>query len=168
MRITVGRLTFPYVARPHFLTDDPLSQSDSSSRRQHTILVVDDEDIVRGLVARTLRDAGYRVRQASHGAAAVGLLELQPLAIDLVICDLVMPMLGGREVAEWMRRHCPGLAVLFISGYPRTYLEAHHLYDPSVPMLRKPFLPSRLLESVEELLGTLPAPERDERRAEGS
>jgi CheY-like chemotaxis protein len=108
------------------------------------------------------------VRQASHGAAAVGLLELQPLAIDLVICDLVMPMLGGREVAEWMRRHCPGLAVLFISGYPRTYLEAHHLYDPSVPMLRKPFLPSRLLESVEELLGTLPAPERDERRAEGS
>jgi CheY-like chemotaxis protein len=145
-----------------------LSQSEASSPGwQHTILIVDDEDIVRGLVARTLRDAGYQVRQASHGAAAIGLLELQAQAIDLVICDLVMPVLGGREVAEWVREHCPGLPLLFISGYPRTYLEAHNLYDPSVPMLRKPFLPSRLLETVEELLATRPAPERQRRRAEG-
>jgi CheY-like chemotaxis protein len=145
-----------------------LSQSEASSPGwQHTILIVDDEDIVRGLVARTLRDAGYQVRQASHGAAAIGLLELQAQAIDLVICDLVMPVLGGREVAEWVREHCPGLPLLFISGYPRTYLEAHNLYDPSVPMLRKPFLPSRLLETVEELLATRPAPERERRRAEG-
>jgi two-component system, cell cycle sensor histidine kinase and response regulator CckA len=149
-----------------------LSQSESQSEAsspgwQHTILIIDDEDIVRGLVARTLRDAGYTVRQASHGAAAIGLLEQQAEAIDLVICDLVMPVLGGREVAEWLREHCPGLPLLFISGYPRTYLEAHDLYDPSAPMLRKPFLPSRLLETVEELLATRPAPERERRRAEG-
>ena len=145
-----------------------MSQSEASPPGwQHTILIVDDEDIVRGLLARTLRDAGYRVCQASHGAAAIGLLEQQAPAIDLVICDLVMPVLGGREVAEWLKEHCPGLPLLFISGYPRTYLEAHALYDPSVPMLRKPFLPSRLLESVEELLATRPAPERERRRAEG-
>ena len=145
-----------------------MSQSEASSRGwQHTILIVDDEDIVRGLVARTLRDAGYRVCQASHGGGAIGLLEQQAQAIDLVICDLVMPVLGGREVAEWLKQHCPGLPLLFISGYPRTYLEAHDLYDPSVPMLRKPFLPSRLLESVEELLAPRPAPERERRRAEG-
>jgi two-component system cell cycle sensor histidine kinase/response regulator CckA len=144
-----------------------LSQSDAPSGGQHTILVVEDEDIVRGLVARTLRDAGYRVHQASHGAAAIGMLEPQPQAIELVICDLVMPVLGGREVAEWMMEHCPEVALLFISGYPRTYLEAHDLYDPAVPLLRKPFLPSRLLESVEELLPTRPAPEPERRRAEG-
>ena len=77
-----------------------------------------------------------------------------------MICDLVMPILGGREVSEWMREHCPDLPLLFISGYPRAYLEANHLYDPSVPMLRKPFLPSRLLESVEERLAGRAAPRR--------
>jgi CheY-like chemotaxis protein len=113
---------------------------------------VDDEDIVRGLVTRSLREGNYRVLQASHGGAAIGLLEQQRRGVDLVICDLVMPVLGGREVAEWMRTHVPGIPLLFVSGYPRAYLEAHHLYDPSVPMLRKPFLPSRLLEAVGELL----------------
>jgi CheY-like chemotaxis protein len=121
------------------------------------VLVVDDEDIVRGLVTRSLREAGYRVREASHGGAAIGLLELEAQATDLVVCDLVMPILGGREVSDWVKEHCPGLPLLFVSGYPRAYLEAHHLYDPSVPMLRKPFLPSKLLEMVEELLAT-PSP----------
>ena len=131
---------------------------------QGTILVVDDEDIVRALVSRTLREAGYHVLQASHGAAAVGILETEAQGVDLVICDLVMPILGGREVAGWMREHCPDLRLLFISGYPRAYLEANQLYDPSVPMLRKPFLPSRLLETVEERLVDRAARRR---RAEG-
>jgi CheY-like chemotaxis protein len=140
-----------------------LPQSEPPPSWQRTILVVDDEDIVRGLVARTLRDAGYRVLQASHGAAAIGLLELWAQAVDLVICDLVMPVLGGREVSDWMKEHCTEVSLLFISGYPRAYLEAHHLYDPAVPMLRKPFLPSRLLETVEDLL----AAEPERRWAEG-
>lgn len=128
-----------------------------------TVVVVDDEDIVRALVARSLREAGYRVLQASHGAAAIALLEVEAAAVDLVICDLVMPVVGGREVAGWMREHCPRVPLLFISGYPRTYLEAHDLFDPTVPMLRKPFLPSRLLEAVEELA----AATAERRQAEG-
>ena len=127
---------------------------------------MDDEDIVRGLVTRSLREAGYQVLQASHGAAAIGLLESDAPSVDLVICDLVMPILGGREVSEWMRSHCPELPLLFISGYPRAYLEAHQLYQPTVPVLRKPFLPSRLIESVEELLASGPVPAR--RQAEGA
>jgi CheY-like chemotaxis protein len=142
-----------------------LPQSEPPLSWQRTVLVVDDEDVVRRLIARTLREAGYRVLQASQGAAAIGLLELQAQAVNLVICDLVMPILGGREVSNWMQEHCPDLPLLFISGYPRAYLEAHHLYDPSVPMLRKPFLPSKLLETVEELVGAGPAPQR--RRTEG-
>jgi two-component system, cell cycle sensor histidine kinase and response regulator CckA len=142
-----------------------LQQSEHPPSRQRTILVVDDEDIVRGLVARTLREDGYRVLQANHGAAAIGLLELQAEVVNLVVCDLVMPILGGRDVAAWVKEHCPGLPLLFISGYPRAYLEAHHLFDPAVPLLRKPFLPSRLLETVEELVGEGPSAAR--RRAEG-
>jgi CheY-like chemotaxis protein len=129
-----------------------LPRSELSPGWPRTILVVDDEDLVRELVARSLQEGGYRVLEASHGAAAIGLLEREAPAVDLVICDLVMPILGGREVSEWMHEHCAHLPLLFISGYPRAYLEAHHLYQPSVPMLRKPFLPSRLLEAVEELL----------------
>jgi two-component system, cell cycle sensor histidine kinase and response regulator CckA len=137
-----------------------LVQSDSRANRPRTILVVDDEDIVRALVARTLRDAGYRVLEASHGGAAIGLLEHDPNAVDLVICDLVMPVLGGKEVAQWLREHRRAVPLLFISGYPRSYLEAHHLFDPDVAMLRKPFLPSRLLEAVEEQVALHPPVER--------
>lgn len=133
-------------------TEKPLTQPDHPPSSPRTVLLVDDEDIVRELIARSLLEGGYRVRQAHHGAAAIGLLEVEAQVLDLVVCDLVMPIVGGREVASWMREHCPDLPLLFISGYPRGYLEAHDLYDPTVAMLRKPFLPSRLLESVEELL----------------
>lgn len=135
-----------------------MTHTGSPSTRSHTatILVVDDEDIVRALVTRALREAGYRVVQAQHGAAALALLEGGCDTIDLVISDLVMPVVGGREVARWVATHCPGLPVLFISGYPRTYLEAHDLYDAAVPLLRKPFLPSRLLEAVQELVPGAP------------
>jgi two-component system cell cycle sensor histidine kinase/response regulator CckA len=129
-----------------------LPQPQPSSSRQRTVLVVDDEDIVRELVARSLHEAGYRVIEATHGGAAISLMERHPEGADLVICDLVMPVVDGREVAHWMKEHVPTLPLLFISGYPRAYLEAHHLYDPSVPLLRKPFLPSRLVEVVEEIL----------------
>lgn len=141
-----------------------MTQSDSRANRPRTILVVDDEDLVRELVARTLREAGYRVLEASHGGAALGLLEVKSNAVDLVISDLVMPVLGGREVAEWMREHCPAVPLLFVSGYPRAYLEAHRLFDPGVPMLRKPFLPSRLLEAVEEQVAAHPP--KDRRRSQ--
>ena len=138
----------------------PLIPTDSRANRPRTILVVDDEDAIRSLVARSLEEGGYRVLQASHGAAAIGLLEIDPNVVDLVICDLVMPVLGGKEVAEWMREHRPAVPLLFISGYPRAYLEAHHLFDPAMPMLRKPFLPSRLLETVEEQVAAHPPADR--------
>lgn len=120
--------------------------------RQPTVLVVEDEEVVRLLVSRTLTKAGYRVLQACHGAGALGILEDRASAIDLVVCDLVMPLVSGRDVGRWVASYRPGLPVLFVSGYPRAYLEAHDLFDPAVTLLRKPFLPSRLLEAVEELL----------------
>ena len=140
--------------------------SSSTGLRAPTILIVDDEDIVRALVARALREAGYRVVQAQHGAAALAVLESGRETVHLVITDLVMPGMGGREVARWLATHLPGVPVLFISGYPRTYLEAHDLYDAGIPLLRKPFLPSRLLEAVQELLPD--APDYDRPAAENA
>jgi two-component system, cell cycle sensor histidine kinase and response regulator CckA len=121
-----------------------------------TILVVDDEEVVRLLEVRALTEAGYRVLQACHGAGALGILESHASRIDLVVCDLVMPLVSGRDVGRWIASHHPRLPVLFVSGYPRAYLEAHDLYDPSVTLLRKPFLPSRLLEAVADILQRKP------------
>lgn len=106
------------------------------------------------LVCRALTECGYRVVEATHGAAALAILEQSGRDVDLVVCDLVMPGLNGRDLARWLQSHDPSLPILFISGYPQPYLEAHDLFDPGIPMLRKPFLPSRLLESVEEVLAT--------------
>jgi two-component system cell cycle sensor histidine kinase/response regulator CckA len=122
------------------------------TRSALTILIVDDEEVVRKLTTRALVEAGYLVVEASHGAAALALLESGTHEFDLVVCDLVMPGLNGRDLADWLSAYRPDLPVLLISGYPLSYLEAHDLYDPGIPLLRKPFLPSRLLEAVEESL----------------
>jgi CheY-like chemotaxis protein len=119
---------------------------------ERTVLVVDDEEVVRILLARALTEAGYRVVQANSGVDAAAILGRDAPAVDLVICDLVMPVMSGRDLARWLATNRPELPILFISGYPRAYLEAHNLHDPGIPLLRKPFLPSRLLESVEEML----------------
>ncbi len=119
-----------------------------------TILVVDDEEVVRLLVARALADAGFSVLEATDGTGAVARLELDAGEIDLVVCDLVMPGFNGRDLARWLGRHRPEIPILLISGYPLAYLESHDLHDPVLPLLRKPFLPSRLVEAVEETLAT--------------
>jgi CheY-like chemotaxis protein len=128
------------------LFDRPTDHRGSSK----TVLVVDDEEVVRTLVTRALVEAGYAVVEASHGAAALALLESGTHELDLVVCDLVMPGLNGRDLARWLAAHRPDLPILLVSGYPLPYLEAHDLYEPGIPLLRKPFLPSRLLEAVEE------------------
>ena len=132
------------------LVTHPLDRPTDHRRSAKTVLVVDDEEMVRMLVIRALVEAGYRVVAASHGAAALALLESRTHELDLVVCDLVMPGLNGRDLARWLAANRPDLPILLISGYPLPYLEAHDLYDPGIPLLRKPFLPSRLLEAVEE------------------
>ena len=128
-----------------------------AGRPVRTILVVDDEELVRMLVSRSLVEGGYAVVEASHGAAALALLEDGRHEFDLVICDVVMPGMNGRDLARWLAANRADLPLLLISGYPLPYLEAHDLYDPGLPLLRKPFLPSLLLEVVAETLASASA-----------
>jgi CheY-like chemotaxis protein len=130
-----------------------------AGRTVRTILVVDDEEVVRMLVTRSLAEGGYEVVEAGHGAAALALLEDGRHDLDLVICDVVMPGMNGRDLARWLAANRPDLPLLLISGYPLPYLEAHDLYHPGLPLLRKPFLPSLLLEVVADALaGTARSP----------
>jgi len=113
---------------------------------------VDDEEVVRTLLTRALAGAGYRVLEATHGVAALNVLEAVAGDVDLVVSDLVMPVMNGRELRERIVGRWPEVPMLYVSGYPEAYLQTHELFDPEVPLLRKPFLPSRLFESVEDAL----------------
>jgi CheY-like chemotaxis protein len=132
----------------HLMTDTESASAPRESRGP--VLIVDDEEVVRHLVARALTETNYEVLQAADGFEALALLAAHAPRLRLAIFDLVMPGLTGKELAEVTAERWPQLPILFISGYPRAYLEEHALLESDLPLLKKPFLPSRLLEMVEE------------------
>ena len=127
-------------------------RSDSALGQRGAVLVVDDEERVRHLIARALTGAGYEVLEAADGTQALALLESLGDRLRLAIIDVVMPGVTGRELAATAQDRWPRLPIIFISGYPLSYLEERDLFDPGIPLLKKPFLPSLLLERVEDLL----------------
>jgi CheY-like chemotaxis protein len=116
-----------------------------------TLLLVEDEEGVREVVARSLRRAGYRVLVAADGPEAVALAESrEPIA--LMVCDVVMPEMDGRQVVEAVRHERPGLKALFVSGYSSDVIATRGLLDPGVELLGKPFAASALLDRIRALL----------------
>jgi len=115
------------------------------------LLVVEDDALVRGVTVRVLRSAGYQVVAAAGGAEALELAG-QSERPGLVVTDVVMPGLGGREVAEALRTRWPGLPVLYVSGYTRETIGARELSVPRTAFLPKPFTPEGLLEQVRHML----------------
>jgi PAS domain S-box-containing protein len=119
-----------------------------------TILIVEDEDMVRSLASRGLREHGYTVLEARHGADALQQLALQPTSVDLVISDVVMPEMGGRELGRRLATLRPSLPVLYISGYTGEDVIQRGLLDPGAPFQQKPFSPESLARTVREMLDT--------------
>jgi two-component system cell cycle sensor histidine kinase/response regulator CckA len=117
-----------------------------------TILVVEDETLVRDFACRFLRNEGYVTRESGDGMDALVLLRMQPDAVDLVLTDAVMPRMGGRELADHLARLRPGLPVLFMSGYTNDEIIRRGLLSPGAPFLQKPFSPEALATKVRELL----------------
>jgi two-component system, cell cycle sensor histidine kinase and response regulator CckA len=108
-------------------------------------------NMVRTLAGRGLREHGYTVVEARHGADALRQLE-SGLAVDLVISDVVMPELGGRELGRRLATLRPELPVLFISGYTGEDVIRRGLLEPEAPFLQKPFAPEDLARAVREML----------------
>jgi CheY-like chemotaxis protein len=129
----------------------------SPSVRPVSVLVVEDEDPLRRLVERILVREGYHVTLARHGAEALDIAPRLAHPIELVITDLVMPEVGGREVAEALRAANPSLPVLFISGYDPDPVMVGVSDQANTAFLAKPFTGSALLEQVRQL-----APLRDD------
>jgi signal transduction histidine kinase/ActR/RegA family two-component response regulator len=117
-----------------------------------TILVVEDEAEVRAYLVETLRDLNYRVREAEDGAAALALLDSEPFRIDLLLTDIVMPGMNGRQLADALNRRQPELKVLFITGYSRNAIVHQGRLDAGVSLLQKPLTQATLAAKIREIL----------------
>jgi two-component system cell cycle sensor histidine kinase/response regulator CckA len=120
-----------------------------------SILIVEDEDMLRGLIRELLEIKGYYVLEASHGVEALEAIRNAARPVDLVLTDVVMPQMSGSELVEKLKQELPGLKVIFMSGYTGANNAAVHknLGMPGVAFLQKPFRLNALIGMVEGLLG---------------
>ena len=117
-----------------------------------TILVVEDNDELRQLAASVLRNLGYTVLEAPNGPEAIQLFQAQPEAIHLVLTDVVMPEMSGREMVERLRQTHPGLRALYMSGYTDAAITRQGVLEPGAPFIQKPFGVEALAKKVREVL----------------
>ena len=119
-----------------------------------TILIVEDEPALRCLARITLEQQGYRVLTAGHGLEGLQVVQQQKGAIQLVVTDVVMPKMGGIEMADTLRIVLPDLKILFTSGYPDDAITHNGIIDPGIEFLPKPYTPAELISRVRCLLLT--------------
>ncbi|MGK5682004.1 PAS domain-containing hybrid sensor histidine kinase/response regulator [Actinoplanes sp. URMC 104] len=123
-----------------------------STARTGTILAVEDEPALRGVLHRILLGAGHRVLIAPDGPSALELAQAYEDRIDLLLTDVVMPHMLGRDLADRFAELRPGAKVLFMSGYARPVLASQGTLAPGVTLVEKPFSKNQLLAAVDEVL----------------
>ncbi|HEX3769413.1 MAG TPA: ATP-binding protein [Polyangiaceae bacterium] len=132
--------------------DEPAAPKSVAPPGNETILVVEDEEVVRDLVVEILRRHGYRLLSASSGEEALGICRDPEYPIDLVVTDVVMPVMGGQDLARTIAAQYPAIRVLMMSGYPNDVLDMNEGLDPDTDFLRKPIQPRELTRRVREVL----------------
>lgn len=127
-----------------------------SEKSKTTVLVVDDDASVLRVAGKVLRRAGYDVVEASGGPEALDLLKGRPDPVALLVTDVLMPGMGGREVADAARALVPGLRVLFMSAYTEDQVVLRGVRVAQVSFLQKPFSVVDLQNKVREVLSAPP------------
>lgn len=119
-----------------------------------TILLVEDEDMLRGLIRELLEIKGYAVLEACQGVEALEVLQASGRPVDLVLTDVVMPHMSGADLVDRLRKDHPAMKVIFMSGYTGANNAAIHrsLEMPGVAFLQKPFRLNALISQVEDLI----------------
>jgi PAS domain S-box-containing protein len=132
--------------------EPPIGVSQARQGAPETVLVAEDEEPVRALVVSLLERKGYRVLAASSGDAAIELARTYDEPIDLLITDVVMPRMSGRELARRIRDECAGVGVLYVSGYTADEFVRKGVPEPDAPFLQKPFTIEELELAVHDAL----------------
>jgi DNA-binding NtrC family response regulator len=144
-RLGPAVLRAPEPARPGVTTA-------ALQRGSETVLLVEDDEMVRNLTRRMLAGRGYTVLTASRGEDALGVVERHGGPIDLLVTDVVMPGMSGRDVARRVAALRPEVKVLYLSGYTDDAIVRHGMLEPGIAFVQKPFSGDMLARKVRELL----------------
>jgi CheY-like chemotaxis protein len=147
---TTFKLYFPRVSGE--ATPSSEGPPPESVRGEETILLVEDDAQVRILARSILRRGGYTVLDASNGGEALLISEQHGARIDLLLTDVVLPLMSGRQLADRLRSMRPEIKVLFMSGYTDDAILQHGILDSGVAYLQKPLTPALLMRKVREVL----------------
>jgi two-component system cell cycle sensor histidine kinase/response regulator CckA len=123
-------------------------------RGYETVLLVEDNDLLRQMATETLERHGYTVIAARDGVEALTLIDSERRAVHLLLTDVIMPKMSGRELAEHFQRRFPDVRILYMSGYASDTIVHHGMLDPGIDLLQKPYTPMALIRRVQDVLGT--------------
>jgi CheY-like chemotaxis protein len=150
---TVFRIFLPITAAP-----GPQQAAESSGplpTGTETVLVVEDDELVRVLIDEVLAPLGYRVLITASGDDALKTSDSFPGPVDLLLTDVVMPGMNGRQLAEVMRTRRPGIKVLFMTGYTRDALSTQGILEPGVALIHKPLRAGTLARQIRQVLDSV-------------
>lgn len=143
-----------YLPRHYGAADEPepeRADTESEKAQGEVVLVVEDEHAVRDLVVEVLRDLGYQALEAVDGPSGLRMLQ-SDMHIDLLVTDIGLPGLNGRQLADAARQHRPELKVMFMTGYAENATIANGFLDPGMEMITKPFAVETLTARIREII----------------
>ena len=141
------------MGEPHLL---PEYQIKAGVKGTESILLVEDNPAILEIARRMLEGCGYRVVQAESPAKAIDSVGAGGERIDLLITDVIMPGMNGKELSEEIRRHCPAMACLYMSGYSPDVISRHGILDEGIHFIQKPFTLQTLTSTVRSILDVRP------------
>ena len=122
------------------------------TERKKNVLVADDDAGVREFIADTLNENGFHAIVAKDGVEALRMVDVSREPIDVLLIDVVMPRLNGKELARTIQSHHPEMKIILISGYPDDFLARHGVPTEKIRYLKKPFTATALLDTVRDEL----------------